>query len=168
MKHHAFTIIATGLDHEADDFEDRFFAAGCDDATIAFARGAIILEFDRDARNFSHAIQSAISDVRAAGAQIIRVEPDHLVNLSDIAERSGLTRAAVSLYAKGSRGADFPAPVARVTSDSPLWDWVDVAKWLRTRRQVSTEDVVQARVVKRANLGLGRRGCWASKRPQLP
>ena len=31
MKTHTFTIIASGLDPEADDFEDRFFDAGCDE-----------------------------------------------------------------------------------------------------------------------------------------
>lgn len=155
MKSHRFTIIASGLDHEADDFEDRFFEAGCDDATIAFTRGAIILEFERDARNFSHAVASAIEDVLKAGAHVERVEPDYLVSLADIAERSGLTRAAITHYANGERGRNFPAPVARVSSGSPLWNWVDVAKWLRRRSQLSTEAVVEARIVKRANDGLG-------------
>ena len=151
MKSYQFTIIASGLDHEADDFEDRFFEAGCDDATIAFTRGAIILEFDRVERNFSHAVASAIENVASAGAHVERVEPDYLVSLADIAERSGLTRAAITNYANGERGKDFPVPVARVSSGSPLWNWVDVAKWLRRRSQISTDAVVEARIVKRAN-----------------
>lgn len=151
MKSYRFTIIASGLDHEADDFEDRFFEAGCDDATIAFTRGAILLEFDREARNFSHAIASAIEDVRDAGARVERVEPDYLVSLSEVAERAGLTRAAISNYANGERGSRFPHPVARVSTGSPLWNWVDVARWLRRRSQLSTDAVVEARLVKRAN-----------------
>lgn len=151
MKLHHFTIIASGLDPEADDFEDRFFDAGCNDASLAFARGAIILEFERGARNLSQAIASAIADVRAAGAVVERVEPDFLINLSEIAERSGLTRAAISLYAKGERAKGFPPPMARVTSDMPLWNWVDVARWLRKRSKVSVAAVVAARIVKRAN-----------------
>lgn len=151
MKSYKFTIIASGLDHEADDFEDRFFEAGCDDATIAFTRGAIILEFDREARNFSHAVASAIENVIEAGAHVERVEPDYLVSLAEIAERSGLTRAAISHYANGERGEGFPAPVARVSSGSPLWNWVDVARWLRRRSKLSTDTVVEARIVKRAN-----------------
>jgi hypothetical protein len=35
MKKYEFTIIASGLDADAANFEDRFFEAGCDDATIA-------------------------------------------------------------------------------------------------------------------------------------
>jgi transcriptional regulator with XRE-family HTH domain len=151
MKSYRFTIIASGLDHEADDFEDRFFEAGCDDATIVFTRGSIILEFDREARNISHAIASAMENVETAGANVERVEPDYLVSLADIAERSGLTRAAISNYASGGRGKGFPTPIARVSSGSPLWNWVDVARWFRRRAQISTDAVVEARVVKRAN-----------------
>ena len=77
----------TDEDLYASDFEDRFFEAGCDDATLAFQRGAIILEFDRKAKNLSHAIDSAIHDVRRAGARVLHVEPDHLVSLTDIAAR---------------------------------------------------------------------------------
>lgn len=151
MQNFQFTIIASGLDHEAEDFEDRFFEAGCDDATIIFSRGAILLEFDRTARNFAHAVDSAIADVKRAGAKVERVEPDYLVSLSEIAERASLSRAAVSNYARGERGQGFPAPVARVTSESPLWDWVDVARWLHKQSRISLNAVVRARFVRRCN-----------------
>jgi predicted transcriptional regulator len=131
-----FAIIASGLDHEADDFEDRFFEAGCEDATIVVARGAIILQFAREGDTLHEAIRSAMIDVRRVGATVERVEPDYLVSLSEIAERAHLTRAAVSLYAKGERGAGFPHPIARVTTESPIWDWTDVAKWLEKRGRV--------------------------------
>src|SRR5262245_16595195 len=49
MKTLEFTIVASGLDPDTDGFEDRFFEAGCDDATIVVKRGAIILEFAREA-----------------------------------------------------------------------------------------------------------------------
>ena len=68
-----------------------------------------------------------------------RVEPDPLVSLADIAERAGLTRAAITNYFKGSRGKNFPPPVAKVTSDSPLWDWADVAYWMASNAKVSVE-----------------------------
>lgn len=151
MKSFAFTIIASGLDHEADDFEDSLFEAGCDDATVAFARGVVIMEFEREARNLSHAVRSAVDDVTRAGARVLRVEPDYLVSLAEIAERSRLTRAAITHYASGERGQDFPRPVARVSSSSPLWNWIDVARWLHHRRQVTTDAVVAARIVKAAN-----------------
>jgi putative intracellular protease/amidase len=152
MKTSEFTLIASGLDPRADDFEDRLYEAGCSDATIAFQRGMIIIEFARKADSFAAALVSACADVAKAGATIERIEPDYLVNLSDIAERCGLSRAAVSLYCKGERGSGFPKPAARVTSDSPLWDWVDVSDWLYRQNRVSAEIVTEARLVRQANL----------------
>lgn len=151
---HEFTIIASGLDPEAEDFEDRFFEAGCDDATLSFQKGMIILEFAREAASFAEAVGSACQHVLRAGAKPERVEPDYLVSLSDIAERSGKTRQAISLYTTSQRGEGFPAPVARVTSSSPLWDWEEVAGWLVEREALSTEELERARVVKEANLRL--------------
>ena len=157
MKTFSFTIIASGLDPNASDFEDRFFEAGCDDATIVLQKGAIILEFDREAKNLSHALASAMRDVEMAGARVEHVEPDHLVNLSDIAVRAGVTRAAASLYATGQRGSDFPAPVARVTTDSALWDWEEVARWLYRHRRLSLADLLRARLVRAANIEIFQR-----------
>lgn len=152
MKTYEFTIIASGLDPEADDFEDRFYEAGCDDATISFQKGVIVLDFAREAQTFSKALISAMRDVQEAGAKIERIEPDHLVSLSDIAARSGLSRAAISLYGKGERGRGFPAPVARITSESPLWDWAEVARWMHTHDRLPASEVLRARVMKEANL----------------
>lgn len=156
MKNHKFTIIAAGLDPQRDEFGDRFFEAGCDDATISFQKGAIILEFDRGARTFCSALMSAIADVRAAGATVVHVEPDHLVCLADIAVRAGITRAAASHYAKGTRGHGFPSPVARVTTENPLWDWVEVARWFHKSGRLPTHEVVRARMVRRTNLSIAQ------------
>ena len=93
-KTHEFTIVASGLDPEMEGYEDRFFDAGCDDATLSFQKGVIIAEFAREAVSFSKAVSSAYEDVMRTGAKVERVEPDYLVSLSDIAERSGLTRQA--------------------------------------------------------------------------
>jgi hypothetical protein len=151
MKKYTFTIIASGLDPTAADFEDRFFRAGCGDATIAFMKGVIVLEFEREASSFAHALISAVHDVQCAGAAVQHIEPDYLVSLSDIAERCNLSRSAVSLFTKGERREGFPPPVARVTTDSPLWDWVHVARWMYRNRRVSLEAVVQAKIVRDAN-----------------
>jgi hypothetical protein len=151
MNTYEFTIIASGLEPTAPDFENRFFEAGCDDATLAFVKGRIIVEFQRESRNFSHALASAIRDVIRAGATVEHIEPDYLVSLSDIADRCSLSRSALSLFAKGERGERFPAPVARITSESPLWDWVHVARWMYHRRTVSLTILVQAKIVRDAN-----------------
>lgn len=154
MKKYEFSIVASGLDPEADDFEQRFYDAGCDDATISFQKGHIIIDFDREADAVDSAICSAIECVLAAGAEVDRVEPDPLVNLSDIAARTQLTRAAISQYAKGRRSQHFPSPVARVTSDTPLWDWSTVAKWLFQHEKLSRDAAIEAEAVKAANEAL--------------
>ncbi len=152
-----FSIIASGLDPEADDFEARFYDAGCDDATISFQKGHIIVDFDREAESGDVAIASAVKAVEAAGAVVERIEPDPLVSMAEIAARTGLTRAAITNYAKGKRGTLFPAPVARVTSDSPLWDWFGVASWLFAKKKLPKEALLYAAVVKEANVAIERK-----------
>lgn len=151
MEMHEFTIIASGLDPEAEDFEDRFFEAGCDDATISWRKGVIVLMFVRQAPTLIEAMVSAAASVEEAGAKVERFEPDHLVNITDIAERASMTRAAISLYTRGERASGFPHPVARITSESPLWDWAEVAEWLFEHRKVSFDVVVEARLLRRVN-----------------
>lgn len=153
MKNHEFTIIASGFGAVAN-YEDRLFKAGCDDATISIQKGLLILDFDRAAVTFSSAIGSAIKDVVEAGFQVERVEPDHLVSLSEIAERAGLSRQGVSLYAKGERKSGFPTPAVKVMSTTPLWDWCEVAQWLHREGLLPLEDFIQARIVKEANIAI--------------
>jgi transcriptional regulator with XRE-family HTH domain len=157
MKEFEFCIIASGLDPEAEDFEQRFYDAGCDDATVAFQKGRIIVDFTREANSIEDAIVSALKGVEAAGARVERIEPDPLVSLSDIAARSGMSRAAMTQYSKGQRGTRFPAPVARVISDSPLWDWATVAKWLFQKEKINRETAIEAEAIRAANAAIGQR-----------
>lgn len=151
MNTYEFSIIASGLDPTADDFEDQFYKNGCDDALISFQKGHIIVDFAREAESVDQAISSAIENVKAAGAKIDRIEPDPLVSLSEIASRTGMTRAAMTQYSKGQRGQSFPAPVAKITTESPLWEWASVARWLFSRRKLTREAAIEAEVVKEAN-----------------
>jgi len=152
MKDFEFSIIASGLDPSAEDFEARFYDAGCDDATVSFQKGHIIVDFARESEAIEDAITSALECVTKAGAHADRIEPDPLVNLSEIASRAGLTRAALTQYAKGQRGkGDFPAPVVKITSDSSLWDWSTVARWLFRYGKASRDLTIEAEAVKQAN-----------------
>jgi transcriptional regulator with XRE-family HTH domain len=154
MKMHEFSIIASGLNQEADDFETRFFDAGCDDATISFQKGHIIADFAREAASLEDAISSAVEAVSKAGATVDRVEPDPLVSLSDMAARTGLTRTTLSNYSQGKRGSHFPAPIARVTSESPLWDWATVARWMYENEKLGKEAALNAEIVRQANVAI--------------
>jgi hypothetical protein len=153
-KMYEFSIIASGLDPQAEDFEDRFYKAGCDDGTISFQKGHIIIDFAREAESIDAAIASAIEAVQAAGAHVDRVEPDPLVSLAEIAARTGMSRAAMTQYSKGQRSSGFPAPVAKVTSESPLWDWAEVARWLCQHEKVTEETALEAEIVKQANVAI--------------
>jgi predicted DNA-binding transcriptional regulator AlpA len=154
MKTFEFAIVASGLDPSADDFESRFYEAGCDDATVSFQRGHIIVDFAREADSVEDAIASALEDVALAGATVDRIEPDPLVSLADIAHRTGLTRAALTNYSKGKRAKAFPTPVARVTSDSPLWDWSAVSRWFYENRNGDRDVAVEAEAIRQANAAI--------------
>jgi predicted DNA-binding transcriptional regulator AlpA len=151
MKTYEFSIIASGLDPSAEDFEARFYDSGCDDALVSFQKGHIIVDFAREASSADIAIASAVAAVEATGAIVERVEPDPLVSLSEIASRTGMSRAAMTQYSKGQRSTHFPSPVAKITTDSPLWDWAAVAMWLFRHHKVSRETAIEAQIVKSAN-----------------
>ena len=151
MKSHEFTIVAGGLPIDGDDWHDRFYEAGCDDALLTLQRGVFILHFDREADTLEAAITSACGDVRRAGADIVRVEPDPLVSASDIAERAGITRQAVSLYANGERGDGFPTPVVGISGSRPLWSWSAVAAWLHAAGKLDASEVEVARLLEDLN-----------------
>lgn len=151
MNNHSFTFILSGIDASSDSFEDRFYEAGCDDATLALTHGLVAACFDREADNFTHAVISAYADVCKTGAIVERFEPDFLVSQAEIATRANLSRSAVSLYVSGERGADFPKPAARITTNSPLWDWVEVSAWLHQHGALPSIAVVNARVARTVN-----------------
>ncbi len=157
MKTYEFTVVSSCPDADIASLSEKLFEAGCDDAIVSLQKGVAIIEFDREAKNFYHALKSAMADVRRAGAEVLHIGPDHLVSLSDIAVRAGITRAAVSNYAKGIRGKSFPLPIVRATTDTPLWDWVDVARWLARHGRLTISDIVQARIVRRESEKLLRR-----------
>ena len=70
MKTFVFSVVASGLDPAAPDFERRFLSAGCDDATISFQGGRVIIDFERQAPSLKEALSSATAAVRSAGARV--------------------------------------------------------------------------------------------------
>lgn len=152
MENFEFAIIASGASLEDDEFLNRLFESGCDDATLSFQKGVIIAEFDREAQSFANAIIDGCAQIHNAGAKIERIEPDHLVSLSEISERCELSKAAISLYINGKRQEGFPCPSAKVTSKHPLWDWYEVASWLNKNGYLDEETVYQAKIVRDTNI----------------
>lgn len=154
MKTFQFSVIASGLDPNAENFEAQFYENGCDDALVSFQKGYIIIDFAREAETFAEAVASALENVAGTGARIDRLEPDPLVSLSDIAGRAQMTRAAITNYYKGYRCEGFPPPIARVTTESPLWEWASVAKWLTCNDRLDRATAIEAELVRQANLAL--------------
>lgn len=142
-----FTLTLAGVKEITPDIANRFFEAGCDDALFGVRDGVAFADFTREAMSFSEAVLSAIRDIRKAqvGATVVRVEPDDLVTMADIADRTQRTRESVRKLIIGERGpGEFPAPVARVKQKSPLWRWVDVVAWLNAAPPPKTTEKARA------------------------
>jgi hypothetical protein len=140
-----FTLILDGVDDKTPGLEDALFEANCDDALINYKNGTVYLDFDREGAALEAVILSAIKDIESSniGAKIVSVAPEHLVSLSDIADRAEMTRQAVSLFMQGERGpGDFPKPILKIASKSPLWRWSVVAQWLYDHGRIKDHSIV--------------------------
>jgi hypothetical protein len=161
MKTHEFTLVLSGIDEISTEIEDALHEAGCDDALLGVRSGVPFLDFDREAEDFGAAVLSAIRDVGASGTglRVVRVEPDDLVNASEIARRLGRTRESVRLLIAGARGpGGFPPPVSNLKGTSPIRSWAAVAEWCLDHRIDDAVDSIrceEARFVARLNATLG-------------
>jgi hypothetical protein len=121
------------LNHEVTDYElELLYEAGCDDAAIETGPTGAAADFDREAPSLAHAIASAARDIeKVPGLRAVGVRCDSMVNLQAIADRVGVTREAVRLWATGRRGAGgFPKPLMVTTGGEQVWDWGQVAPWI--------------------------------------
>ena len=64
-------------------------------------------------------------------AEALRLDQD-LVSITDIADRIGVNRETVRVWANGSakRKGKFPSPRGCVSGDIKVWGWAEVAEWL--------------------------------------
>ena len=76
MRKFEFSLILKGSPELTDEIADALFAAGCDDGTPGTTAGVFSIDFHRSAVSLEAAIQSAISNVIAAGYEVDRVEID--------------------------------------------------------------------------------------------
>ncbi|HEX5361377.1 MAG TPA: XRE family transcriptional regulator [Fluviicoccus sp.] len=131
MNTYHFTIVIRDARTDMPDLEDRLFTAGCDDALVCSHNQTVYLEFDREADSAEIAIRSALDNIRAAGFHDPVIQEAGVSSLAEMAQRAGVTRAALSLYAKNKRGdGHFPAPMYGVAAGSALYSWPEVAEWL--------------------------------------
>lgn len=168
MALHNFTLLLSGVSSDTEGLEDALFEARCDDALVCFYGKSVYLEFDREAETLNYAVASAIRAVEGAGINAkVEAVDSTLVGLSDIAELSHLSRQAIALLKDGTRGkGDFPNPVQRITGQSPLWSWAEVAEWLVSSGRMSSDDslVKNARTLEQWNLALRIRASKSSEK----
>lgn len=147
MDTYHFTVVVRDAYIDMPDIEDKFYEAGCDDALLCSYNGMVYLEFDREAESAEQAIQSALSNIHAVGFNELIVQESGVSTLSEMAERAGLTRQALSQYAKSKRGSgDFPKPMYGVASGSALYSWAEVAEWLYKQGKLAKTQYDVARV----------------------
>lgn len=152
-----FTLTLGGVTELTTAVEDAIFEAGCDDSTLLWRWSRLFASFNRSATSLEKAVTSAVQDVLRAkiGATVLSVSPSHLVTQAEIARRIDRTRASVNQLAAGTRGpGGFPAPVAGVDDESPLWRWVEVAAWLNANGMIDEQAVEDAAFLDRINVNL--------------
>jgi len=67
MKTFQFTAVSSCRKADLASLSARMFEAGCDDATVSLRKGVVIVEFDREDKNFYHALKSAWRTLDASG-----------------------------------------------------------------------------------------------------
>ncbi|WP_109478803.1 DNA-binding protein [Paraburkholderia sp. C35] len=119
-------------DRDHDEIIERLAAEGCDDATVGVGQpGRLALAFARESKSATHALVSALKDVRRAvpGAQLVEAAPD-FVGLTDVAEVTGVSRQNMRKLMQ-SHATEFPSPVHE--GSTSLWHLSDVLEWMHGR-----------------------------------
>lgn len=122
-----------------DALVERLGEAGCTDSLVGLGQpGRIGLDFTREARSASEAVQSALADVKRAipNAELVEAAPD-FVGLTDIAQLLGFSRQNMRKLAVQPNSI-FPPPVHEGTPT--IWHLASVLDWLKTRGNHVIED----------------------------
>lgn len=140
MNTYHFTIVVRDAIFD-DNLEDLLYQSGCDDALICTLDDTVYLEFDRMANSAKDAIASAFDNLHTAGFHDLILQEKGVSSLAEMAKRLGLSRMALSHYAKATRGnGNFPKPVYGVQSGSALYAWHEVANWLYHQNKLPKTD----------------------------
>ena len=155
MGQYNFTLRFALGQHDADpnQFVDKLFEEGCDDALVGLGRrGHIALDFDREAPSADEALLSALAAVQRAipNAKLVEATPD-LVGLTDIANLLGFSRQYMRKLVV-EKGADFPLPVHE--GKPAIWHLSTVLSWLADSKAREFDEALMevARVNMQCNL----------------
>jgi hypothetical protein len=125
----------------SDDELGALYEAGLDDAGIEAGPLGTLADFSRESPSLAEAIASAVWDIeKVPGLRATGVQCDTMVTATDVANRTGVSREAVRLWATGQRGrGGFPKPVLITTGGEKVWDWSQVERWLPGQEERSQE-----------------------------
>lgn len=122
MTTHQFDLVVA---HALDDDEvDALVDAGLDDGSPEIDAGTTTVHVDRAAESLAAAIVSAVLDVESAGLTVAGVGAPDLVDLPEIAVRTGRTRESIRLLALGRRGPGGFPPASH-----GFYSWAEVRAW---------------------------------------
>ncbi len=76
MTTYDFSLILSSPSELTEEFADKLFVAGCDDATPYSTGGILTVDFSREAADLETAIRTAVANVSSAGGVVDRVEID--------------------------------------------------------------------------------------------
>lgn len=124
-QHFNFDIVLDGIENLVDDpAADAFYAAGCDDATLAVINSVTRLSFTRRANSLEDAVLSAVRDVLKVvrsfpHIRIVRLEiPTYrflqsleaiLANWPDVPSSLGLLEDVLNAFEQQERGSKTPS-----------------------------------------------------------
>lgn len=167
-----FTLVVEGVDLQDEQTVEALFEAGLDDAMISRSAGVQLVDVDRDADSYAGALLSALRQLRlvAPAGRVVRVEPDQLVTMAEVAERYARSRESIRLLMAGERGpGGFPAPLSHASQRTRLWRWADVVAWFRIRlgEEPHGEQPGKHDLVERVNAAVNARLEWERYRSGL-
>lgn len=118
--------------------------------------GLVILTLHVEDGDVQRAVSSIVRTLaEKAQARVARVHPD-LVTSSDIANRVGVSREAVRLWANGVRHS-FPVQFDTVGADQRVWRWAEVVEWLAEYKRIDMgEDLPSVRELDAIDAELSR------------
>ena len=148
-----FALIFKLLENEnAEEYLDKLYEAGCDDAVIGMGKiGYISVDFIREAESCYEAVESAIANVKEgiSHAKLIYVSPDFV----GVKELSLLFKCTRQNIQKHANKLSFPASVYK--GNQALWHLEDVLDWfVNNNIDVSKELMDVACLTKQINLNL--------------
>ncbi len=102
-------------------------------------------------------------------AQPLRLDQD-LVSITDIADRIGVNRETVRVWASGTakRKGRFPKPRGCVSGNIKVWGWTDIAEWLDANLALTENDDAVHLRPKDESIANAQLAIWCSATAESP